>query len=35
MVVILFRLNNVAYDIFELYYYEETDTNHYPSHQPR
>ena len=29
------RLSNIAYDVFQLYCYEMTDTNHYPAYQTR
>ena len=33
--MIPFRLNNFAPYVFQLYYYEDTDTNHYLAHQRR
>lgn len=32
--IILFRLNNGAYNVPQLYYYEKDDTNHTPHTEP-
>ena len=35
LVVILFRLKNIAYDVFQSYCYEITNTNYYPAQHTR